>query len=130
MTIEKILQLYPGTLAADWHQHSNGGGWVYKTAKVADTARVCGTAQVFGDARVCGNEWKHSPLYIQGTRDALTTCARDQLSIGCLVYSVKHWLKHYRAIGKTQSYTPAEIREYGEHIKYAAKWLKALAKRK
>ena len=64
---QKVIGLVPGSVAADWHQHANGGGWVYKTAKVAktayvgvgaavyDKARAFGDARVYGDARVSGN---------------------------------------------------------------------------
>ena len=37
------------------HQHSNGGGWVAATAKVADTAYVGPDALVYDNARVYDN---------------------------------------------------------------------------
>ena len=33
------------------------------------------------------------------------------------------WLENYQDIGKRFDYTDAEIAEYGEHIRYVAKWL-------
>ena len=32
---QRVLNAEYGSTAADWHQHSNGEGWVYKTAKEA-----------------------------------------------------------------------------------------------
>jgi hypothetical protein len=39
----------------DWTQHANGGGWVYKTAKVDASVYLYGNAQVSGNAQVCGD---------------------------------------------------------------------------
>jgi len=131
------------------HQHSNGGGWVANTAVVAASAyigpdalvydnarvfgnaqvygnaRVFGNAQVYGDARVCGDTWAVSPLYIQGTRHAITNSAYGFLNVGCIKLSFSEWKKQYKAIGKQQGYTPAQIKEYGTLIKFAMKIGKA-----
>ena len=40
-----------------FHRHSNGGGWVADTAKVANTAFVGLFARVYGNAEVFGNAW-------------------------------------------------------------------------
>ena len=106
--------------------------WVFGTARVSGNAQVCGdarvygTAQVSGDAWVSGNAWPVSPLYIQGTRHALTTSSRAELAIGCESYSVDYWLEHYVEIGEQHGYTPEQIEEYGRHIRYAAKWLEGV----
>lgn len=42
------------SIPEEWHRHPNGGGWVYSTAKVAETAFVGEYARVFGNARVLG----------------------------------------------------------------------------
>jgi len=125
------------------HQHSNGGGWVANTAVVAASAyigpnaqvfgnalvfgdaQVYGDAQVFGDAQVCGDTWAVSPLYIQGTRHAITNSAYGFLNVGCIKLSFSEWKKQYKAIGKQQGYTPAQIKEYGALIKFAMKIGKA-----
>lgn len=52
---KRVLNLVPGSTAADWRKHSNGGGYVYKTAHVEPTAFVGITATVYGEARVLGN---------------------------------------------------------------------------
>ena len=115
------------------HQHKNGSGWVANTATVAGTAyigpdaRVFGDAQVFGAARVFGaaqvfdNAWKTSPLYIQGSKHALTNCAYGQIIIGCQVHSFSEWKKLYKKIGKENGYTAEQIKEYGLHIAHIAK---------
>lgn len=46
MTITEVLEKFPGTAESDWTRHSNGGGWVHKTAKVDPSAWVAATAVV------------------------------------------------------------------------------------
>lgn len=113
------------------HQHKNGGGWVANTATVAESAyvglnaqvygdaQVFGSAQVYGDAQVFGGAWEKSPLYIQGTRHAITNCAYGKLAIGCEVHTFVEWKKNFKSIGRSNNYSDAEIKEYGAHIAYA-----------
>ena len=121
------------------HQHKNGGGWVANTANVEATAFVggnawvFGNAQVFGDARVSdnarvsgdaqvfGNAWVETPLFIQGTRHGISNSKHGYLSIGCVTLTFAEWKKQFRAIGKRERYTTAQIKEYGLHIAYAIK---------
>ena len=173
---QNVLDSVWGSVSAEWRQHDNGKGWVYKTARVDPTvylhptsivsgnaqvsgnalvyddaqvygkaqvsgnaqvhgdARVAGNAQVSGDARVSGNAqvygdawvygkaqvsgdaWVFSPLYIQGTRHAVTLCSHKQIAIGCHIHDITEWQKKYRAIGRMEGYTPAQIKEYGAYI--------------
>jgi hypothetical protein len=103
----------------------SGTAWVYGNAQVSGTARVCDHARVYGDALVSGNAWAVSPLYIQGTRHAITNSAYGFLNVGCIKLSFSEWKKQYKAIGKQQGYTPAQIKEYGALIKFAMKIGKA-----
>lgn len=103
------------------HQHKNGSGWVANTATVAGTAYIGPDARVFGDAQVFDNAWKTSPLYIQGSKHALTNCAYGQIIIGCQVHSFSEWKKLYKKIGKENGYTAEQIKEYGLHIAHIAK---------
>jgi len=162
---------------ADWRQHENGKGWIYKTAHVDATvylhptsivygnalvsgnaqvsgdalvsgnALVSGDARVYGDALVSGNALVSgdalvsgkalvygdaralSPLYIQGTRHAVTLCSHTQIAIGCHVYDIKDWQKHYRAIGKKNGYSKEQIAEYRAYINLCAKTAKQFAKK-
>jgi hypothetical protein len=101
-----------------WHQHSNGGGLVEDTAKVETTAyvgpnaRVYGNAQVFGNARVSGDAWEQSPLYIQGSRHALTNSRKGYIQIGCYERTFADWKKEGKAIAQKEGYTPDQIKEY------------------
>ena len=136
---QNVLDLVLGSTPADWHQHSNGGGWVYKTAKVAETAyvgpdaRVYGNAWVHGDARVYGNawvhggEWKASPHYIQGTRHALTLCSPTQIAVGCHVHTIEEWLAGYKEIGAREGYTQDQVEEYGRYLTLLASRAKKLS---
>ena len=115
------------------HQHKNGGGWVANTARVEETAYigpdaqvsgvalVSGNAQVSGAALVSGDVWETSPLYIQGSKHAITNSAYGKLAIGCEIHTFAEWKKNYKAIGKANGYTPEQIKEYGLHIAYAIK---------
>ena len=58
---------------------------------------------------------------IQGTRDRLVLCGKICL-IGCVSHDIDFWLENYEEIGNQYNYTPEQIKEYGEHIRYAAKW--------
>ena len=126
-TAQEIAML-TATKAEDWHQHSNGGGWVYKTASIKETAfigpnaQVSGDARVYGDAQVSGNTWETSPLYIKGSRHALTNCAYGKIAIGCHVYTFAEWKRHTATIGKAESYTPEQIKEYRGHIAHIIKY--------
>ena len=154
MTVpDSVLASVYNSQHADWHQHENGKGWVYKTAhvdktvylhpssivsdnaRVSDNALVYGNAQVSGDARVSGNAQVSgdaralSPLYIQGTRHAVTLCSHTQIAIGCHVHDIKDWQKHYRAIGKKNGYSKEQIAEYRAYINLCAKTAKQFAKK-
>ena len=113
--------------------------WVYDNAQVYGNARISGyarvygyawvygNAQVYGDAlvsgntQVSGNAWEQSPLYIQGSRHSVTNSSHGKLSIGCITLTFKEWKKQFRAIGKREGYTPAQIKEYGAIIALATK---------
>ena len=80
---QKVLDSVYGSKPGDWKQHSNGGGWIYKTAKVEESvylhptsivfgnAQVSGKARVFGDAQVFGNAWVFG--------DAQWSCSKGSL---------------------------------------------------
>ena len=144
---QNVLDAVYGSTAADWHQHPNGRGWVYKTAKVEESAYLHPTSVVFGDAQVSGNAcvsgnawvygnawvfgdaWTQSPPYIQGSRHALTLCSHTQIAIGCHVHTIAEWKKTYKAVGKAEGYTPEQIAEYGEYIALFAKAAKRIAEK-
>ena len=204
---QNVLDLVPGSASQDWHQHANGGGWVYKSATVAATAyigrdaavygnarvygnawvtgdarvsgnalvtgdawvfgttwvfgdaqvtgdaqvsgnaRVYGTAQVFGkawvyddaqvsgdarvsgNARVSGDAWKQSPLQIQGTRHFVTLCSMNEIAIGCHIHDFAYWKENFQTIGKTNDYSPAEIKEYHAYIGLCIAFAKSIAAR-
>ena len=187
-TLDEVMSIFPNTYRALWKQHTNGNGWVYRTAYVSDSsyieglvygyaqvygnARVYGNAQVYGDAQVYGyawvygdarvygyawvygdalvygdaqvygyawvygkaqvygDAWAESPLYIQGTKHSLTLCSHTQIAIGCHVHSIAEWKKHYKAIGRKEGYTPAQIKEYGTYITLLSATAKRLTQEK
>ena len=81
-----------------------------------------------GDAQVYGNAWVFSPLYIQGTKHALTLCSFTQIAIGCHVHDIPYWQEHYKAIGRSEGYTKEQIAEYGRHLVYLTREAKRLQK--
>lgn len=54
LALSTILNMYPGTTAAQWAQHpvNMGGGWKMTTATVAATAYLGPNAQVIGNGQV------------------------------------------------------------------------------
>ena len=115
------------------HPHKNGGGWVANTVTIDDSvyvapnawvsgnARVFGYARVSGNARVFGNVWDETPLFIQGTRHGVSNSKHGYLSIGCITLTFAEWKKQFRALGKCEGYTAAQIKEYGAIIALATK---------
>ena len=69
---QNVLDTVYGSKPEDWKQHSNGGGWVYKTATVETSAYlhptsiVSGNAWVYGDAQVSGNAWVYGNAQVSG----------------------------------------------------------------
>ena len=146
MTFQELQNKIGTQNQADWSQHKNGGGWVHKTARIDATAyigenaiifsgdaRVSGNAQVSGNARVYGNAqvsgnarvssdaWVKSPLFIIGSKHSLSNAKHGYIQIGCHCETYAWWKVHYRAVGRKNRYSPAEIKEYGEYIKLFAK---------
>ena len=99
----------------------SGNARVYGYAQVYGDARVSGYACVSGDARVYGYTWEQSPLYIQGTRHALTNSRKGHIAIGCHDYTFAYWKKHYKAIGRKEGYGKEQIEEYGAYIELFCK---------
>ena len=93
----------------------SGNAWVYGGACVYGNARVSGGACVYGDA------WVRTPPHIAGTMHALTLCSRTEIAIGCHVHTIEHWHEHYRAIGRANGYSDAQIEEYRAHIEHLAR---------
>ena len=130
----------PDLKETDWHQHSNGGGWVdnqatveatafigpdafvwalYGKPQVSDDAQVFGDAQVSGDARVSGDAWEKSPLFIIGTSYALTNCKRGYVRVGCECRKFDEWINadgtltvEAAALAARHSFTPEQVLEY------------------
>ena len=116
-----------------YHIHKNGGGLVQDTVKIDETvyvgpnaqvygnARVSSNAWVYGNARVYGDAWVSSPLYIQGTKHALTNSKYGHIAIGCHEHTFAYWQEHYKAIGRAEGYTKEEIEQYGLFIQMFTK---------
>jgi hypothetical protein len=60
-------------------------------------------------------------LFIQGTRHGISNSKHGYLSIGCITLTFAEWKKQFRAIGKREGYTAAQIEEYGAIIALATK---------
>ena len=121
ITIEQLTK-DTGTTPEEWHQHENGGGWVYKTAIVDKLAYLFGNARVYGNAWVSGDAWVSSPLYIQGSRHALTNCSKGRIQIGCHIHTFAEWKRHAKSIGKAEGYTDEQVKEYLGHIEHIEKF--------
>lgn len=99
------------------------GGLIEKEENLShdESAQVSGNAQVYENAWIYGGVWSKSPLYIQGTKHALTNCAPGYIQIGCECRTFADWKKNFKQIGKANNYSNAEIEEYKSHILYIIK---------
>jgi hypothetical protein len=123
-TLKQVRSEFLWLDPALWRQHENGKGWIHGDAKADLTAHiegvVSGNAWVSGNAQVSGNAWKISPLYIQGTRHAVTHCQHGFLQIGCEKRSIANWLENHIKIDAANGYLRQQIREYELYIKLGA----------
>lgn len=62
----EVLKLMKGSKPEDWHRHINGGGWVYKTAKVSETAYVSSLSVVYKNAVVGDSAAIYSNVKVTG----------------------------------------------------------------
>ena len=58
-------------------------------------------------------------LRIQGSRHQINVID-DDVRIGCKRQSIAEWLVNFEEIGKAESYTDAQIAEYGLHLRHIA----------
>jgi hypothetical protein len=70
---------------------------------------------------VYGDAWENSPLYIQGSRHALTFCKFGWIQIGCHGKPIAWWQENYKELGAKEGYTPEQIEEYGLYIELFSK---------
>jgi pentapeptide repeat protein len=62
---------------------------------------------------------------------ALHTPDGCEVRIGCCeCHPLEWWGEHYKAVGRKQAYTAAQINEYGAHLVYVAWWAKHQSKLK
>ena len=62
MTFKELQEKIGPQVESEWHQHTNGGGWVHKSATVSDSAYIgdnavvlSGNAWIYGNAQISGN---------------------------------------------------------------------------
>jgi predicted acyltransferase (DUF342 family) len=110
----------------------SGDAWVRGDAEVFEDARVSGHAKVYGNAQVYGNALVgayaqisgHAKVYgddivtgrvinIVGLPQSAITVTDNHVNIGCLQYTLRHWIEHYEEIGKKHNYSLYEIKIYG-----------------
>jgi hypothetical protein len=106
-----------------------GNARVFGNARVYGNARVFDDAHVYGDARVIGGDWSVSPLYIQGTRHALTLSSPTTITIGCKTRTIEEWLSISDKEIESFDYTDVK-EEYMRHIDYIKSNIKFYTKRK
>jgi hypothetical protein len=101
---------------------------------VSGDASVSDTASVSGDARVFGDDWRLSPLQIQGTRFFVCMATKKILAIGCEEHKLSDWPKIGMKLAKREGFSKDQVAEYRAYIKLAQQLYgpkrKASAKRK
>jgi len=91
-----------------------------------DRASLVGASLV--GARLDGHEIR-AILQIGGSRNWIVASACEgvvHVGIGCHQRTLAKWLATYEEIGPDNSYTPAQVAEYGEHLRYIERWAAAL----
>ncbi len=63
-------------------------------------------------------------IRIQGSRHEINAVG-NIVQIGCKLFSLDKWLENYEKIGVGEGYTPAEIKEYGMHLRHLQNLLDA-----
>ena len=118
MTFQELNEkLGGGEIESDWANHSNGRGWVKKTASVDDSAFVDKSAWVSGNAHVYGDAWGKSPIYIQGSRYCVFQPKHGHIQIGCQCHPFAWWSTDAALeMAKNHGFTEAEIAEYREIV--------------
>jgi len=58
-----------------------------------------------------------NPIFIIGSRHPVFWISETKVKIGCNVFSIDGWLKHYQSIGCQYGYTEEEIEEYLGYLK-------------
>ena len=106
---------------SEQHQHENGQGWIANTAKVDKTVYVEPNAQVYGYAQVNGDDWKTTPLFLQGTKHSATNCKHGWLAIGCQVRTFADWQANVETIAEENGYTKEEAAEYRAIVDFMTK---------
>ena len=66
-----------------------------------------------------GTEFQWSPLQIQGSRHLVYVAGPNIIGVGCVRESAAWWLEHYKAIGRREKYTAAQIAEYKQWLDIA-----------
>ena len=56
-------------------------------------------------------------LYFNHERDGAVYIGLDNIQIGCLSHTIKHWVDNFEKIGIEYRYTAEQIEKYGEFIK-------------
>ena len=64
------------------------------------------------------------PLQIIGTKHAFLVREDGHITIGCEHHPTAWWEEHYRAVGRRECYTDAQINEYRNFIAVAKYWMK------
>ena len=78
-------------------------------------ANLCGAD--LRKANLCGANLPDNNVCLHGSRHEIIAIDND-VQIGCHRKPLAEWLEEYKAIGQAENYTPAEIVEYGLHLRH------------
>ena len=137
MTFQELEEKLGKQDPSQWHQHSNGGGWVknsatvessarvfgnalvsgnalvFGDAQVSGSARVTGNARVFGNAWVSGGLWTKPVLFLVDSRGhGATNCCPGMLKIGCEEHTFAEWQRDFPEISAKHKLNADELNEY------------------
>jgi hypothetical protein len=106
------------------------GGWIEKEENLSHE----GDCWVSGNGCVSGNGRVYENGCVSGNADIKRNCAKPAwtldlgkhtitvddgfLNIGCMSFSIEHWMDNFEEIGKKEGYSEEEIERYGKAINF------------
>lgn len=83
---------------------------------IKDNVEIKNNNVVGEEAIIESNTVIEDTFYIKTDLSNVTYCGNGKISIGCQLYDVDFWIKHYSKVAAKFNYTPAQIEECLNHI--------------
>jgi len=94
-------------------------------ASIGDEASI-GYRVSIGDGASIGENEKPKTIFISGSKHVVNYWGQDLIAIGCHQRTISNWLETFKQVGEEHDYTPEQIEEYGNYIKFISELHKLL----